>query len=71
MKRHRCITAEDWYFGAYRNDELNLIFTGWFIWNAYEDLCERAEEAIMRDVLEGLANGSITEDQLISEMEEE
>lgn len=35
----------------------------------YDELCARAEEAIKRDVLEGLANGSITEDQLFDEME--
>lgn len=37
----------------------------------YEELCARAEEAIKRDVLEGLVNGSITEDDLIEEMEQD
>jgi hypothetical protein len=37
----------------------------------YEELCARAEEAIKRDVLEGLENGSITEDQLFDEMEKD
>lgn len=35
----------------------------------YEELCARAEEAIKRDVLEGLENGTITENQLFDEME--
>lgn len=37
----------------------------------YDALFERAQDAIFRDVLEGLNNGSITADQLFDEMEED
>lgn len=53
-----------------KRERLAATYAEWVVDNlSYEDLCERAEEAIKRDVLEALWNGSITEDQLFDEME--
>jgi hypothetical protein len=55
-----------------KRERLAAIYAEWVVDNlSYEDLCERAEEAIVRDILEGLENGSITEDQLFDEMEQD
>jgi hypothetical protein len=29
-------TFHHWYYGRHMNDELNLIWGGWFLWNADE-----------------------------------
>ena len=32
----RKTTFHHWYYGRHMNDELNLIWGGWFLWNADE-----------------------------------
>lgn len=29
-------TFNHWFYGRFSDDELNLIFSGWFFWNADE-----------------------------------
>ncbi len=55
-----------------KRERLAVTYAEWVVDNlSYEDLCERAEEAIVRDILEGLESGAITEDQLFDEMEQD
>jgi|688.fasta_scaffold1120712_3 hypothetical protein len=50
MKWQKCKTLDYWLFGKFKDDELNLIFTGMFLWNA-DDAAEKL--SILREFQKG------------------